>query len=597
MKRRLSGLRVIGLLVLFGCGALDCFAAERPNVLLILTDDQGFGDVTSHGNSSIRTPSQDQLARSGARFDRFFVSPVCAPTRASLLTGRYALRTGVHWVTGGGETMRAEELTLAEVLRGAGYATGAFGKWHNGRHMPNHPNGQGFDQFIGFCGGHWNRYFNANLEHNGKPIKTQGYIADVLTDAAIHFMESQTDRPWFCYVPFNTPHSPWRVPDVFWNSLEQKDLDDTTRCAYAMVENIDHNIGRLLKQLDRQGVADNTIVLFLSDNGANSDRYNAGMKGRKGSVDEGGGRVPLFIRYPGVIAKGLVVDRIAAHIDLLPTILDFCQVKKPAGPKIDGISLVPLLVDKAQDWPDRMIFTDRFRAGQPLAQLKGAVRTERWRAVRQPRAVWRLYDMQADPGQKVDVAAEHPQVASRLSKGFDRWFAGTGADRLGYHPIPVGHPSRQVVELPASEAVLHPGHDQGIKYTGSANGWANCWIYSWTDENAFAHWKIRVLKAGKYRVELRYTLDAKNRGTELAVEIAGHTLRNKVKTLPSPSLLPKGDRVPSADRYQEKRHWGISRFGEVDLSAGVAEINLRSTRIPGQQSVEFKSVVLTRLAD
>ncbi len=597
MKRRLSGLRVIGVLVLFGCGALDSFAAERPNVLLILTDDQGFGDVTSHGNSLIRTPFQDQLARSGARFDRFFVSPVCAPTRASLLTGRYALRTGVHWVTRGGETMRSEELTLAEILRGAGYATGAFGKWHNGRHMPNHPSGQGFDQFIGFCAGHWNRYFDANLEHNGKPIKTQGYIADVLTDAAIHFMETQADQPWFCYVPFNTPHSPWRVPDVFWNSLEQKDLDDTTRCAYAMVENIDHNIGRLLKHLDRQGVADNTIVLFLSDNGANSDRYNAGMKGRKGSVDEGGGRVPLFIRYPGVISKGLVVDRIAAHIDLLPTILDFCQVKKPAGPKIDGISLLPLLTGSADNWPDRMIFTDRFRAGQPLAQLKGAVRTQRWRAVRQPRTVWRLYDMQADPGQKVDVAAEHPQVVSRLSKGFDRWFAGTGADRLGYHPIPVGHPSRQVVELPASEAVLHPGHDQGIKYTGSANGWANCWIYGWTDESAFAHWKIRVLKAGKYRVELRYTLDAKNRGTELAVEIAGHTLRNKVKPLPSPSLLPKGDRVPSADRYQEKSHWGTGSFGEVDLPAGISDIKLQAIRIPGQQTVEMKSVVLTRLTD
>ena len=192
MKSWLPGFCVIAV-----CWASQALAIDRPNVLLILTDDQGYGDVTSHGNPLIRTPFQDQLARSGVRFDRFFVSPVCAPTRASLLTGRYALRTGVHGVTRGYETMRSNELTVAEILQAAGYRTGAFGKWHNGRHMPNHPVGQGFDEFIGFCGGHWNRYFDANLEHNGKPIRTQGYIADVLTDAAIHFMESQREGPWF----------------------------------------------------------------------------------------------------------------------------------------------------------------------------------------------------------------------------------------------------------------------------------------------------------------------------------------------------------------------------------------------------------------
>ncbi|OHB85228.1 MAG: hypothetical protein A2V98_26020 [Planctomycetes bacterium RBG_16_64_12] len=203
----------VGVIEAVACAAsISAAEAERPNVVLIMTDDQGWGDVRSHGNERIDTPAHDRLASEGARFDRFYVSPVCAPTRASLLSGRYHLRSGVHGVTRAYETMRSEEVTIAEILRSAGYATGCFGKWHNGFHFPYHPNGQGFEEFVGFCGGHWTIYFDTRLEHNGRPIATTGYIAYVLTDVAISFIRTNRDRPFFCYLPYNTPHSPFQVP-------------------------------------------------------------------------------------------------------------------------------------------------------------------------------------------------------------------------------------------------------------------------------------------------------------------------------------------------------------------------------------------------
>lgn len=313
--------------------------ADKPNVLLIMTDDQGWGDIGSHDNPHIRTPVLDRLATDGARFERFFVSPVCAPTRASLMTGRYHLRTGTHGVTRGEENMRADEVTVAEAFHAAGYATGCFGKWHNGRHYPMHPNGQGFDAFVGFCAGHWNNYFSTDLEHNGDVFRSEGYIADALTDYAVRFMEKHQKEPFFCYVPYNTPHSPWQVEEEYFDRYDNKGLDPKAHCAYAMCENIDHNVGRLLKTLERLDLDENTIVLFLTDNGPNSNRFNGGMKGRKGSAHEGGVRVPLFVRWPGKIEPGTTVRKNAMHIDLFPTLVDLCEIDMPRTKPIDGRSL------------------------------------------------------------------------------------------------------------------------------------------------------------------------------------------------------------------------------------------------------------------
>lgn len=377
-------------------------AADRPNVVLIMTDDQGFGDIRSHENPNINTPVLDKLAADGARFERFFVSPVCAPTRASLLTGRYHLRTGTHGVTRGEENMRSEEVTVAEAFKAAGYATGCFGKWHNGRHYPMHPNGQGFDAFIGFCAGHWNNYFSTQLEHNGKPFTSDGYIADVLTNYAMSFIDKHRSEPFFCYVPYNTPHSPWQVPDEYYDRYKGKGLDEKAHCAYAMCENIDHNVGRLLKKLDDLKLADNTIVLFLTDNGPNSNRYNGGMKGRKGSAHEGGVRVPLFVRWPKAIKPGTIIKENAMHIDLFPTLVELCDIPMPKTQPQDGISLKPLLLKDPDYTPvDRSLFTFRTRGG---TVKYGAVRTNRWRAVKYNK--WELYDMQADPGQEKNIARQ-----------------------------------------------------------------------------------------------------------------------------------------------------------------------------------------------
>ena len=422
---------------------------RRPNVLLIMTDDQGWGDLHSHGNDKIDTPVLDKLGTEGARFDRFFVSPVCAPTRAGLLTGRYHLRTGTHGVTRGRENMRADEVTIAEVFKAADYSTGCFGKWHNGSNWPYHPNAQGFDEFVGFCAGHWNNYFDTHLEHNGTPIKTTGYITDVLTDFAISFIQKNKHRPFFCYLPYNAPHSPFQVPDEYFDKYKARGLNDPLACVYGMCENLDDNIGRLLKSLDYMKLTQNTIVIFLTDNGPQTDRYNSGMKGRKGSVHEGGIRAPCFFRWPDQIEAGVTIEQIASNIDLLPTIVDLCGVKMPKTLPLDGISVAPLLTGKTAKWPDRMIFTFRPR-GRAVSNAPGSVRTRRWRAVTNS-GKWELYDMVEDPAQKKNVAENYPNVTGKLRAAYDKIYPDVAKDGFDL-PIHVGYPQWPLVVLPGHEA-------------------------------------------------------------------------------------------------------------------------------------------------
>ncbi|MCI0361482.1 MAG: sulfatase-like hydrolase/transferase, partial [Planctomycetaceae bacterium] len=274
-------------------------AQARPNIVVIITDDQGYGDCSLHGNPTLKTPHIDALGRQSVRLDRFFVNSFCSPTRAALLTGRYPLRTGVFGVTHNKETMRDSEVTLAEMLRAAGYQTACFGKWHNGEQFPYTPPGQGFDQFFGFHNGHWNNYFDTPLLRGATFEPTKGYITDVLTDEAIRFLGS-SGKPFFCYLAYNAPHSPFQAPDAEFDHYKSLGLDDTLAAFYAMCVRVDANVGRLLDELDRLKLAENTIVVFLTDNGgtAGVKHFNAGMRGGKTSVHEGGTRVPLFIRWP-----------------------------------------------------------------------------------------------------------------------------------------------------------------------------------------------------------------------------------------------------------------------------------------------------------
>lgn len=575
------------LTLLFLIPSALAISADRPNVLLILTDDQGWGDVASHGNERLDTPHLDRLAVSGARFERFFVSPLCAPTRAALLTGRYSLRSGVHGVTRGHETMRAEEVTVAELFRDAGYATGCFGKWHNGRHFPNHPNGQGFDEFFGFCGGHWNNYFDTTLERNGEPAETRGYITDVLADAAIDFIRQNRKRPFLCYVPFNAPHFPPQVPDAYFDKYKSRGCDDELATVYGMVENIDDNVGRLLTTLDELQLEQNTIVLFLTDNGPNTNRFNGDMKGRKGSVHEGGVRVPLFVRWTGHVPAGLTVKTLAAHIDLLPTLCELCEVAVSESLQLDGRSLAPLLTGQASEWPERLLFT--FKDTKPVPDgRQGAVRTSQYRAVRE-KGGWELYDMRSDPREEHDLAKERPDVLRELSAAFQAKWKDVSAGGFADVPVRVGDPHRPAVTLPGNEAALHPRQGEGISYHGRS-GWANDWIDHWTDEGSFASWPIEVVEPGDYEIAINYCSPSQNVGSEVRVEVGGRSIAGVVNAEHNPDPIPSPDRFPRPEVYEKV--WRRQPLGTLKLEPGRAELRLRAGKIVGGQMPQIKSVEL-----
>lgn len=578
------------LLLLVGSAAEPGWAQGRPNVLLIMTDDQGWGDLYSHGNSKIDTPVLDRLATEGARFDRFYVSPVCAPTRASLLTGRYHLRTGTAGVTRGMETMRAGEVTLAEVLGAGGYATGIFGKWHNGAHYPNDPLGQGFDTFVGFSAGHWNNYFGTHLVRDGRTVETEGYITDVLTDAALAFIEEHRDEPFFAYVPYNTPHSPFQVPDRYFDRYQERGLDDETAAAYAMVENIDDNVGRLLAALDRLGLAENTIVLFLTDNGPNGDRFNGGMRGRKGSVHEGGVRVPLFLRWPGRVPEGRLVRQITAHIDLLPTLAELTGVPLPeGGAPLDGISLVPLLQrEEPERWPERLLFSHwAGTRGGTLERYPGAVRTERYRAVNTG-GPWQLYDMIQDPYETIDLAAELPEVVARLGAAYEAWFQDVTQPGIERPAIPVGYEEAPVVELPAPEAYF----EGGIGYYGG-QGWANDWLTDWTSPEAAAWWELDVVRPGRYEIELLYTVPVEDVGARLRAEAGEASVEGRIRRAHDPAPVPSPDRIERKEVYEKR--WAPLRLGMLRLEKGPQRLYVRAPEIPGTQALDLKAVRLRRL--
>ncbi|WP_420148124.1 arylsulfatase [Spirosoma sp.] len=557
-------------------------AAARPNVLFILTDDQGWGDLRLHGNRSVETPNLDRLARSGAQFEHFFVSPLCAPTRASLLTGRYHLRTGTVSVTQGWERMRSDELTLAEVFRQNGYATGCFGKWHNGEHAPEDPNGQGFDEFLGFCAGHWNNYFDTHLQHNDEMVSTKGFITDVLTEAALNFIGSHQSRPFFCYVPFNAPHSPHQVPDRYFDKYKAKGLGDEQASIYGMVENIDDNVGRLLAGLDQMGLTQNTIVIFATDNGPNGHRFNGDMKGIKGSVDEGGVRVPLFVRWPDKVRPQTRIHPNAAHIDLLPTLVDLCGLRfKPAHP-LDGRSLAGLLTGRTDTLADRLLFThvaDMSTAGLPAEP--GGVRTTQYRLVQQ-KGKPQLYDMLDDPSQTRDVAAEHPQSLQMLQAAYERWFNEVSQTIAPSRPVPVA--ARRVL-LRAPEA-----HFSGKLRYKQGNGWANDWLINWQSPADSIWWDVIVERPGTYQLSLQYTAPDAARGAILNVTAANKSLQQTLRRSFDPPLKASPDRILRKEVYEKE--WAWLSLGRLEFPGGHHRIVLRATSIPNGQVGEVKALLL-----
>jgi arylsulfatase A-like enzyme len=528
-----------------GPAAASAGEAKRPNVIVIITDDQGYGDLGIHGNPRIRTPHLDQLGRDSVRIKQFYVMPVCSPTRACLLTGRYNYRTRVVDTYMGRSMMDPHEVTLAEMLASAGYRTGIFGKWHLGDNYPLRAIDQGFQEALVLKGGGIGQpsdppggssYFDPILQHNGRQVKTQGYCSDVYTDAAIAFIDADRSRPFFVYLAYNCPHVPLQISDSYVRPYRDMQLandqfptvghplarpidPEYTAQVYGMVTNIDDNVGRLFSALESRGMARDTIVVFLTDNGPWGVRYNGGMLDLKTSVHEGGIRVPCFIRWPEVLPAGRVVDRVAAHIDLTPTLLDACGVPRPAGVAFDGRSVLPLLKGDTDDWPDRTLFAQWHRGDVPERYRNFAARSQRYKLVRPETAqrsslplekTFELYDMQIDPLEMANIAEAHPDIVDRLRAAYDRWFDDVSSTR-GYDP------PRIVLGAPQENPSVLTRQD----WRGPGAAWT---------PDAVGYWETEVGRPGAYAITVHFapqpagtTLHLAFRGVALAQELEPKT--------------------------------------------------------------------------
>ncbi|MEL6590353.1 MAG: arylsulfatase [Bacteroidota bacterium] len=588
-------MRLFGFLILVSLGLFACqsTSTERkpasPNVLFILSDDQGYGDLRIHGNDSIDTPILDQLASEGTRLDQFYVSPVCAPTRAALMTGRHHLRTGTFWVTRGAENMRTEELTLAEALQANGYRTGCFGKWHNGAHYPYNPLGQGFERFVGFTSGHWSNYFNTTLISDTSTLKTEGYITDVLTDQAIGFIEEHQQEPFFCYIPYNVPHSPFQVPDRYFDKYKARGLTNKNASVYGMVENMDENIGRLLSKLDELGLSDNTIVVFITDNGPNGSRYNGNMRGWKGKVYEGGVRVPCIIRWPGKV-RGQTLRHLTDHTDILPTLLGLTGIEKPEGLPLDGLDLSNWLKGSPKTFPERTLYSHQNQGDSPLT-YPGAIRTVQYHFIMRGEDRVELYDMIQDRSETTDISAANPEVIARFKQQYLDWYAEVTADGPTDPAIPIGYREAGKVELPAHEAIL----SEQLEYKRNPNGWAHDWIVSWDDTDANASWQVDAVEDGSYAFSLLYTCSAERLGSKLALQVGEQSLQEEITEAFTPTISPNYDRVKGVRAEALEQTWAEMPLGRLDLSAGKHAVVLKAASIAGDEVGEIKGLIVRRI--
>ncbi|MBL9179281.1 MAG: sulfatase-like hydrolase/transferase [Verrucomicrobiaceae bacterium] len=597
-------------LLLAGLLALNAHAASPPNVVVLLADDSGWGDYSINGNTNLKTPNIDSLAKAGASFDRFFVCALCAPTRAEFLTGRYHSRGGVLGVSTGQERLNTDVRTVADHFLAAGYATGAFGKWHNGSQWPYHPNARGFQEYVGYTSGHWGEYFDPPLEHNGKMFRAQGFIVDVLVGKALEFIETNKGGPFFCYIPLTTPHSPFSVPDAHWDKFKDSpvtmrgadgDKEDLgiTRTVLAMMDNLDLNVGRVLKKLEDLQISRNTIVVYFSDNGPNSTRWNGGMKGRKGVTDEGGVRSVCHVRWPGKIEAGSTIIPIAGAIDLLPTLTGLAGVRHEDVKPLDGQDFSTLLL--GGEWKGRQRELMNYNGG------KLSVRSQTHRLD----AAGALFDMTADPNQTKDVAAEQPEIAAKLTEAGSKWHQevfgkpykpqvpqaagkgkGKGKGKPGGvtfpddRPYPVGYAEFPVTMLPARDGLPHGG----VQRSSSA---PNCsYFVNWTAKDDFMTWDIDVHTTGEYDVSIDYACPEADAGATVELRFGEGKTSGKVTPGWFPPLIDGQDHA-SRNGESFMRDFHPLSFGAIKMNAGRGVLTLRALDIPGKTVMEVRRVTLT----
>lgn len=491
----------------------------KPNVILIMTDDQGIGDFGFTGNPYIKTPNIDKLASQSLNLTNFYVSPVCAPTRASLMTGKFSERTGVYDTYNGGATMSSNEITIAELMKDNGYQTGIFGKWHLGDNYPYRPIDQGFEEALVFRGGGVGQpgdamnffardssYFNPVLFKNGKPVKTHGYCSDVFTDGLIDFIQNKKEKPFFAYLSFNAPHTPLQLPVEYYNIYKDVEFDvnkfdvydeavpqmkpneiEAAKRVYGMVTNIDDNIGKLMQTLKEEEIYENTIVIFLTDNGPQHNRYKLGLRERKSSVFGGGVRVPCFIHYPEKFKGKEEIDAPIAHIDLLPSILDLCGLEQ-AGHKIDGMSIF-----SSQDYSvfeSRTLFFEWGRGFlkkyRNFAALKGNYKLVGNTSQFSSFEDFELLDVKNDPQEKNNILNEHPEIAKALKIEIDNWYDEIIAEENNNRNFPayIGTKYENPVILNRNDAKGTP--------------------VAWAQDNVLGYWDVKAPEDGTYNITYHF---------------------------------------------------------------------------------------------
>lgn len=496
------------------------YARKRPNILLIMTDDQGIGDIGLHGNNILKTPNMDAIARQGAEFKQFIVNFNCSPTRASMLTGRDNYRTGVVGVTETSHLMKSTEVTLAKVLSDAGYRTGIFGKWHLGDSYPMRPSDKGFQETLIHKGGGigqasdppGNSYYNPVLEQNNVQKAFQGYCDDIFADATINFMDKNRDKPFFAFYATNLPHFPLTVSDKWADPFRKMGLHELNARTYGMIANVDANIGRLLAKLKELGIEDNTIVVFMSDNGPRTkrtkndlypDRYNMNLRGTKTSVYENGIRAPFFIKWPGKIQKGIKYTNLAAHIDVMPTLLEACNLPVPEGLKLDGLSLMPLLTGKVNKLREREIFIQGHAGSEPFKYFHFTVRGQQYKLIspdddpygniarpgdaeiKKMIASLELYDIEKDSSEINNIAKQHPEIVKNMLSRYEKWFDQAVKDRGADWPqrIYLGTQFQKNVQLSRFD-------------WGGPGAFGN-------QSNKYGYWEV-FSTAARYRITLRF---------------------------------------------------------------------------------------------
>jgi arylsulfatase len=533
-------------LALFGVSQAQINKAQnlRPNVVLIMTDDQGIGDLGFYGNTHIHTPVLDKLARESTRFNRFFVSPVCAPTRASLMTGRNSLRTGIHDTYNGGAIMATEEVTLAEMLSAAGYRTAMVGKWHLGDNYPTRPHDQGFDEALyhlsGGIGqvGDWpnymakdSSYFDPVLWDKGKKVNAKGYCSDVFGDAAVDFIKANAAAPFFLYLAFNAPHGPFQVPQEYYDRYAVKDLSvqvgdkdmpfpkmnpaqvDIARKAYGMVTNIDDNVGKVMAQLKASGVAENTLVIFMTDNGASTPRYNYGLREKKGSVYQGGIQVPSFWHWPKTLKAGREIHTNAAHIDMLPTLASLCKVPLPKDVPLDGKDLSPLLFGGPEpDWKDRSIYLYWNRRYPDLYKNMTLIQGD-LKLVAQTKngtSEFGLYNLAQDPYEQQNLAQGQAERVHRMKQELRSWHQQIIQSRhLQEHP----------------RAIIGTQHEPStVLNRNDAFGFEGIWSKS---TQVYGAWEVEVAQAGYYDIRFHMLEPIENLKAEAKLELGSYLVSKK----------------------------------------------------------------------